>query len=89
MAKFALLQFKINNTFEEWETTFYNAQNPARKMGINSISHGHQPDDPKKVFVLMMMEKSDTWSKFYSENRGLIESSGHILESTIVTYYEN
>ena len=57
MAKFALLQFKINNTFEEWETTFYNAQNPARKMGINSISHGHQSDDPKEVFVLMMLEE--------------------------------
>ena len=89
MAKFALLQFKINNTFEEWETTFYNAQNPARKMGINSISHGHQSDDPKEVFVLMMLEESDTWSKFYSENQGLIESSGHILDSTKVTYYEN
>ena len=89
MAKFALLQFKINNTFEEWETTFYDAQNPARKMGINSISHGHQSDDPKKVFVLMMLEESDTWSKFYYENLGLIQSSGHILDSTKVTYYKN
>ena len=58
-------------------------------MGINSISHGHQSDDPKKVFVLMMIEESDTWSKFYNENQGLIESSGHILDSTKVTYYEN
>ena len=89
MAKFALLQFKIKNTFEEWEATFYNAQNPARKMGINSISHGHQADDPQELFVLMMLEESDTWSKFYDENQDLIESSGHILDSTKVTYYEN
>ena len=89
MAKFALLQFKINNTFEEWETTFYNAQNPARKMGINSISHGHQSDDPKEIFVLMMLEESDSWSKFYDENNALVESSGHILESTKITYFEN
>ncbi len=41
MAKFALLQFKINNTFEEWETVFYGAQNPARKLVINSIGRVH------------------------------------------------
>ena len=75
MAKFALLQFNINNTFEEWETTFYNAQNPARKMGINSISHGHQANDPQELFVFMMLEESDIWSKFYYENKNFIECS--------------
>ena len=89
MAKFALLQFKINNSFEEWETVFYGAQNPARKLGINGISHGHEPDDPQSIFVLMMIDKSDSWSKFYDENKGLVETSGHILDSTKVTYYEN
>ena len=49
MAKFALLRFKINNTFQEREKTFYHAQNPAIKMGIDSISHGHQPNDPQKI----------------------------------------
>ena len=88
MAEFSLSQFKINNTFEEWETTFYNALNPVRKMGINSIRHGHQTDDTEEGFV-MMMEESDTWSKFYDENQRLIENSGDILGSIKVTYYEN
>ena len=48
MAKFALLRFKINNAFQEREKTFYHAQNPVIKMGINSISHGHQPNDQQK-----------------------------------------
>ena len=64
MAKFALLRFKINNTFQEREKTFYHAQNPAIKMGINSISHGHQSNDLQKIFVLMMIEESDNWSTF-------------------------
>ena len=85
MTEFSLSQFKINNTFEEGETTFHNALNPVRKMGINSISHGDQTDDTKEVFVMMMMEESDTWSKFYDDNQSLIGSSGDILDSTKVT----
>ena len=37
----------------------------------------------------MMIEENDSWSKFYTENQGLIESSGHVLDITKVTYYEN
>ena len=62
MAKFALLQFKINNTFEDWETIFYRAQNPARKLGINGIRHGHEAGDPQSVFVLMTIDKSESGS---------------------------
>ena len=89
MAHLALLQFKISNDFDEWEKTFYAAQNPARKHGINSISHGHEADDPKSLFVLMMLDEKDTWSKFYENSKDMVESSGHILDSTKVTYYEN
>ena len=55
-------------------------------MGSNNISHGYQTDDTKEIFVMMMMEKSDTWSKFYTENQRPIDSSGDILGSTKVTY---
>ena len=89
MAKFALLQFKINNTFEQWETVFYGAQNPARKLGINGIRHEHEAGDPQSVFVLMTIDKSDSRSQFYEENKDLVEPSGHILDSTKVPYYEN
>ena len=58
-------------------------------MDINGISHGHQTDDTQEVFVMMMMEEFDTWSKFYDENQRLIESSGDIFDSTKVTYYQN
>ena len=58
-------------------------------MDINGISHGHQTDDTQEVFVMMMMEEFDTWSKFYDENQRLIENSGDILGSIKVTYYEN
>ncbi len=42
-----------------------------------------------KNFVLMMIEESDNWSTFYDQNQKLIESSGHILDTTEVTYYAN
>ena len=34
MAKYALIQFKINNNFFDWESAFYGFQPIARKHGI-------------------------------------------------------
>ena len=36
MAKYALLQFKINNDFFDWEKAFYSSQPMAREAGILS-----------------------------------------------------
>ena len=36
-----------------------------------------------------MIEESDTWSEFYDVNQGLIQSLGHILHTTKISYNEN
>jgi len=40
MAKYALIQFKINNDFYDWESIFYTSQARAREFGILEIFHG-------------------------------------------------
>ena len=46
MASYALIKFKINNDFSEWEQAFYSAQPMARKAGIIELFHGMTEDDP-------------------------------------------
>ena len=89
MAQYVLLKFKINNDFSEWEKTFYAAQPYARKSGINSICHSHKVNDNKSIMVLMTVNDKKNWEIFYKDNKDLISSSGHILESTETEYYEN
>ncbi len=45
MAKYALLQFKINNDFFDWEKAFYSSQPMAREAGILELFHAKQADD--------------------------------------------
>ena len=52
MASYALIKFKINNDFSEWEQAFYMAQPMARKAGIIELFHGMTEDDPQTCFVL-------------------------------------
>ena len=45
MAKYALIKFKINNDFYDWEVAFYSSQARARKFGIVEIFHGRESND--------------------------------------------
>lgn len=40
MAQYALVKFKINNSFYDWEQAFYASQPMARKAGVLEIFHG-------------------------------------------------
>ena len=53
MASYALIKFKINNDFSEWEQAFYGAQPMARKEGIIEFFHGMNEDEPQTCFVLV------------------------------------
>ena len=52
MASYALIKFKINNDFSEWEQAFYGGQPMTRKAGIIELFHGMTEDDPQTCFVL-------------------------------------
>jgi len=59
MASYALIKFKINNDFYEWEQAFYDAQPMARKAGIIEHFHGMTEDDPPKpvLYWLVCLQK--------------------------------
>ena len=89
MAKYAFIKFKINNDFYDWEKAFYSHQPLARQAGILELFHAKQADDPSSVAVLMTASSFDVFDDFMKNAAEEIASSGHILESTEVTMYEN
>ena len=89
MAVTAVIRFKINNDFFEWEKAFYELQPRARQSGIYELYHGHELDDPKNLVVVMMAPSPEVMDQFITENRENIAESGHILESTEVSIYTN
>jgi len=89
MAKYALLQFKINNDFFDWEKAFYSSQPMAREAGILELFHAKQADDPSSVAVLVTVNSFEVIDEFMKNAGDAIAESGHILETTKVTRYEN
>ena len=89
MAKYALIKFKINNDFYDWEAAFYSSQARARKFGIVEIFHGRESNDSSSCAMLAIIDSADRMDKFLQEASGDIVKSGHILETTEVTFYEN
>jgi hypothetical protein len=87
MAKFAFIKFKINNDFDDWEQAFYSHQPMARKAGILELFHAKQADDPSSVAVTA--DSFEVFDEFMKNAAEDIAASGHILESTEVTMYEN
>ena len=85
----AILKFEIRNTFAEWEQAFYSQQPIARATGMFEIYHGHEPDDEKKVCVVLNALSPEHMQKFIEANGTKMADSGHILESTISEIYVN
>ena len=86
MATYALLKFKINNSFSEWEQAFYASQPMARKAGLIELFHGMSEEDPQTVHVLVHVHSKESMDKFMQEAGEDIAKSGHVLESTEVTF---
>jgi hypothetical protein len=85
----AILKFEIRNSFAEWEQAFYSHQPKARAAGIFELYHGHEPDDEKKVCVVLNALSPEHMQKFMEANGAAIAESGHILESTVSEIYVN
>ena len=61
MASYALIKFKINNDFFEWEQAFYGAQPMARKAGIIEHFHGMTEDDPQTCLYWLVCLQKKPW----------------------------
>ena len=89
MPSYALIKFKINNDFAEWEQAFYVSQPMARKSGIIELFHGMTEDDPQTCFVLAHVPSKEAMDNFFENAGEEVAKSGHILESTEVTMLTN
>ena len=89
MAKYALLKFKINNDFFDWEKAFYSSQPIARQAGLLELFHAKEVEDPSSVAVLVTVNSFEAMDEFMKSTGDAIAVSGHILEPTQVTLYEN
>ena len=60
----AILKFGIRNTFAEWKQAFYSHQPRARAASMFEIYRGHEPDDEKKVCVVINALSPEHMQKF-------------------------
>ena len=87
MDQINVLNFSIRNSFKEWARS-YDASIPGQKMaGITSLSRGCNIEDPSHVCAIMLA-KPGVIEAFIKDNVELIKSSGHILETTKISVYE-
>ena len=89
MASYALIKFKINNNFAEWEQAFYGAQPMARQADIIELFHGMSEDDPQTCFVLCHVPSREAMDAFFAEAGENVAASEHIPESTEITMLTN
>ena len=85
----AVLNFEINKKFLEWEQLFYKHQPIARAAGIFELYHGHEPDNERKVCVIVHALNEQHMQKFMEANGAAIAASGHIFESTNIAIHVN
>ena len=78
--------FDITASFEEWADTYDNSADLQKQAGFTSLFRGVYKDNPKKICVVMQAAPGVV-DAIISANAEIIASSGHVLESTIVTTY--
>ena len=89
MATYALFKFKIINSFSEWEQAFYASHLWQEKLDWLNFFYGMSEEDPQTVHVLVHVHSKESMDKFMQEAGEDIAKSGHILESTEVTFLIN
>ena len=82
-----VLDFKLSNTYEEYEAHMNAAEQQAmfKKMGVRTFYIGKSLGDPKRATVMFQGPKDVLFNIFNKpETNPIIEASGHIYEGTII-----
>ena len=82
-----VLDFKLSNTFEEYETHMNSSEQQAmfKEMGVKTFYIGKSLDDPKRATVIFQGPKNVLFNIFKNpETKPIVEASGHIYEGTII-----
>ena len=82
-----ILDFKLSNTFKEYEAHMNAAEQQAmfREMGVKTFYIGRSLEDPKRATVIFQGPKNVLFDIFKDpETKPIVEASGHIYEGTII-----
>ena len=83
-----VLDFKLSNTFEEYEAHMNAAEQQAmfKEMGVTTFYIGKSLDDPKRATVMFQGPKNVLYDIFINpQTKPIVEASGHIYEGTKIT----
>ena len=82
--------FKISVPYEEWATAYDSEENMQmmKELGITCLYKGIKKDDPTSVIIIEQSEEGKSIAMFKDpEVKPLIESAGHIYDSTVISSY--
>tara|TARA_A100001388_G_scaffold220592_1_gene171257 strand:- start:391 stop:669 length:279 start_codon:yes stop_codon:yes gene_type:complete len=82
--------FKISVLFEEWAAVYESEENIQmnKDRGINCLYKGVMKDDQSSVILIEQGEEGKAIAMFNDPAvKPLIESAGHIYDSTVISSY--
>ena len=82
--------FKINVPYEEWAAVYDSDENIQmnKERGIACLYKGVKKDDPTSVILIEQGEEGKSITMFEDPVvKPLIESAGHIYDSTVISSY--
>jgi hypothetical protein len=88
MIETTVLDFRISNSFEEFRTQMNAPEQQAMfaQMGVKTFYMGVSKDDPDRATVMFQGPEDVLYDIFMNpETKPVVEASGHIYDSTVVT----
>ena len=82
--------FKISVPFEEWAAVYDSEENiqMMKELGITCLYKGVKKDDPTSVILIEQGKEGKAIAIFEDPSvKPLIESAGHIYDSTFISSY--
>ena len=82
--------FKISVPYEEWAAVYDSDENiqMMKEIGITCLYKGFKKDDPTSVILIEQGEEGKALAMFKDPAvKPLIESAGHIYDSTVISSY--
>jgi len=82
-----VLDFKLSNTFEEYEAHMNAPDQQAmfKEMGVKTFYIGKSLEDPKRATIMFQGPKNILFDIFNNpKTKPVVEASGHIYEGTII-----
>ncbi|MDC3119172.1 DUF3764 family protein [Prochlorococcus sp. AH-716-K03] len=83
-----VLDFKLSNTFEEYEAHMNAPEQQAmfKEMGVDTFYIGKSLEDPKRATVMFQGSENVLYDIFTNpQTKTIVEASGHIYEGTKIT----